>query len=330
MDAWRPAEVITADRTPRVVEPLPPREAPCDAAPVEAIEPETAPTVAQPLITPSRIPLGSDRGGPMALGAAASPPAAARADGLPLLITDISDLPLRETLVRPARVAGRNASLRGPTPWGRVHVIVAAAALPVLLASVALALIVLGTRPIPPAAPSVAVPMPTSVAAAAGVTAPLQALVASLPDDQEAEAQKLIAIAASWRKEVADLDARAAAIAARGTPASLDDLLKVFGDMSALMSAYRDSYARASTQMRQVDTKKLSKTQTLPAVIQTYDQVATLYGQAADAARDRNATRLGQLLKDIETYKTTRAAETRRALCAEALTNRATPTADCR
>ncbi len=210
--------------------------------------------------------------------------------------------------------------------------IVTAAALPVVLASIALALIILGTRPIPPAAPSVEVPVPVpaSVAAAAGVTAPLQALVASLPDDQEAEAQKLIAIAASWRKEVADLDARAAAIAARGTPASLDDLLKVFGDMSALMSAYRDSYARAAAQMRQVDTRKLSKTQTLPAVIQTYDQVATLYGQAADAARDRNAARLGQLLKDIETYKTTRAAETRRALCAEAVTNRATPTADCR
>lgn len=207
--------------------------------------------------------------------------------------------------------------------------IAAAAVLPLTLAGIAVALIMLGTRPTPEAAPALPVPVP-SAAAAAGVSAPLQALVASLPDDQEAEAQKLLAIAATWRKEVADLDARAAAIAARGTPAALEDLLKVFGDMSTLMAAYRDSYSRAAAQMRQVDTKKLSSTQALPAVIQTYEQVATLYGQAGDAARDRNAPRLGQLLKDIETYKASRAAETRRLLCAEATKSRATPTADCR
>ena len=63
--------------------------------------------------------------------------------------------------------------------------------------------------------------------------------------------------------------------------------------------------------MKQVDRTKLPQGDTFAAIIETYEHVAVLYGQASTAARDRNATKLAQMLAEIDSYKAARASQTK-------------------
>jgi hypothetical protein len=173
---------------------------------------------------------------------------------------------------------------------------------------------------------------PASAAPSSGTSqavSPVE-VAAALPAGIGTETQKMLAIATTWRAEIAALDARGAEIAARGTPNSVGELIKIFGDMAALTGSYRDSYAQAGAQMREVDIANLPQAQTFASIIETYEHIASLYAQASDAARDRNAPRLAQFLQEVEAYKTARAAETRSMLCVSEAAKTTKSPADCR